>query len=307
MHKRTRLHFLSSCFLLGSSLWASDYTFLNPDLFVLEKNVFHLETDFGQVGSAKVTSGKAFGSKTNYGEGNASLYFSHFLNTENSLTWQVGANYLNLGWKDNPAFHKNQYTYGIGSLTWISHSIEKWRWVLNGGVAVDATTFSFGNSAVYYTMLWGRYAQLENLGVHLGLFAYYGAKDGYVLPILGIDWKMSSHWELQAVFPIDISLSYFFNPHLVTSLIATSLGGPYRFPRKIHEGIGPYDNGTFKVYSTVLEWDLSFILKNRLEVGAGGGWNFGGWIQVSDNHHGHKKYYNFNGAPYGRVFLTITL
>jgi hypothetical protein len=56
----------------------------------------------------------------------------------------------------------------------------------------------------------------------------------------------------------------------------------------------------------VLELDLSFVLKNRLELGVGGGWNFGGWIQVTDNHHHYKKTYDFNGAGYGRVFGTVT-
>jgi hypothetical protein len=291
---------------LSTSLSASDYTFLNADMFVREKSVFHFEADYGKVRPAKITSGNAFGTKTHYAEGNSSIYFSHFLNKENSLTWQAGANYVDLGWHGNPNFRKNQYTYGIGSVTWISHSISRWRWVLNGGVAVDATNFNFGKTAVYYNMLWGRYQQTDNLGVNLGFFAYYGMKNGYVLPILGIDWKISPHWDITAVFPIDASINYRFAKYFVTSLVATSLGGPYRFPRRIHDGLGNYHNGIFKVYSTVLELDLSFVLKNRLELGVGGGWNFGGWIQVTDNHHHYKKTYDFNGAGYGRVFGTVT-
>ncbi len=300
-------HYLTlATVLLSASLYATDYTFLNSDMFVREKKVFHFEADYGHVGAAKVTTGNAFGTKTHYSEGNASVYFSHFLNKENSLTWQAGATYLDLGWDKNPNFHKNEYTYGIGSLTWISHSVQQWRFVINGGVAVDATTFNFPHSAVYYAMLWGRYAQTENLGVNLGFFAYYGAKNGYVLPILGIDWKLSPHWQFNAVFPIDASLNYHFAKNWVTSIVATSLGGPYRFPRRIHGGVGRYDDGIFKVYSTVVEWDLYFVQKNCFELGIGGGWNFGGWIQISDEHNHHKRYYDFNGAGYGRIFGTVT-
>lgn len=296
---------LSTSVLFTSALFASDYTFLNPDMFVREKKVWHLEADFAKVGSAKITTGHGLGD-TNYGEGNAAIYFSHFLNKENSLTWQVGANYLDLGWKENPVFNKNQYTYGITSVTWISHSVNRWRWVLNGGVAVDATTFNFGESAVWYTMLWGRYAQRENLGVNLGFFAYYGASNGYVLPILGIDWKIAPKWQLNAVFPIDASLTYHFIEHLKASIVATSLGGPYRFPRRVHDGVGKYDNGVFKVYSTVLEADLAFVQKQMIEIGVGGGWNFGGWIQVSEDDHHNKRYYDFDGAAYGRLYATLT-
>jgi hypothetical protein len=297
-----------SAVLLGSSLYASDYTFLNEDLFVREKCVFHFEADFGQVGSAKVTSGlHGHGTSLNYGEGNSSLYFSHFLNQENSLTWQAGANFVNLGWKNNPNHFKNEYTYGISSLTWISHSLERWRWVLNGGVAVDATTFNFGRSGVYYTMLWGRYAQTEHLGVHLGFFGYYGTHNGYMLPILGVDWQIAKRWEFKGVFPIDLSLTFDITRQLKASILATSLGGPYRFPRRIHGGNDTeFGDGIFKIYSTVLEADLKFIQKNFFQIGAGGGWNFGGWLQLTGSHNHHKTYYQFDGAAYARVFGTLT-
>ncbi len=296
-----------AAFLLGSPLWATDYIFLNSDMFVREEKVWHFEADYTKVRPAKITTGPVFGTKTHYSEGDTALYFSHFLNKENALTWQVGANYIDLGWHDNPHFSKNQYTYGLTSLTWISHTIDRWRWVINGGVAVDATTFNFGQSAVYYTTLWGRYAQTENIGANLGFFAYYGAKNGYVLPILGIDWKISPKWQLNAVFPIDASLNFHFNPHWILSVMATSLGGPYRFPRRIHGGDGVYHDGIFKIYSTVVEMDLTFVQKRMLEIGVGGGWNFGGWIQMSNPDNHDKRYYDFNGAGYGRVFATITL
>ena len=293
-------------FLVSRGIEATDYTFLNADTFVAQDKVFHFEADYGRVAPAKITTGDVFGTKMHYSEGNSALYFSHFLDKENALTWQVGANYTGLGWDENPRFTGNNYTYGIGSLTWISHALNHWRWVVNGGVAVDTYTFNFGRSAVYYSMLWGRYQHLEDLGIHIGFFAYYGAKNGYVLPILGLDYQFTPKLELKAVFPIDISLNYRFVRHWMTSLIFTSLGGPYRFPRKMHGGIGEFHNGVFKVYSTVLEWDLKFLQDDVFKIGAGAGWNFGGWIQTSTSDNHDKKYYHFNGAAYGRVYATLT-
>ena len=117
---------------------------------------------------------------------------------------------------------------------------------------------------------------------------------------------MAPKWELQAVFPIDLSLNYHFVKNWVTSIVATSLGGPYRFPRKMHDGIGQFEDGIFKIYSTVVEWDLKFVQKNLLQIGAGAGWNFGGWIQMSTENNHHKQYYDFNGAAYARLFATLT-
>jgi len=293
-------------FCYASIAWGTDYSFLNEDVFVKQNILWHFESDYSKVAAAKITTDDVFGTRLHYSEGNGSVYFSHFLNQENALAWQIGANYVDIDWDQNPRFTSNNYIYGITSLSWISNSIDRWRWVVNGGVAVDVRTWDFGKSAVYYTTLWGRYAALKNVGVHIGFYGYYGALNGYVLPILGVDWQITRKWELKAVFPVDASINYRFNPHLTTSLLATSMGGPYRFPRRVHGGVDGFKDGIFKVYSTTVEWNLKFNQKEFFSVGAGGGWDFGGWIQIADSHNRHKKYYNFNGAAYGRVFGTLT-
>lgn len=290
-----------------SSLFGSDYSFINEDAFVNQNQIWHFESDYTQVANAKFHHSDVANSKLRYSEGNASIYFSHFLNQENALAWQLGVNYVNLGWDENPRFTGNAYTYGVTSLTWISHSIQKWRWAMNGGVAVDTKTFNFGKSAIYYTMLWGRYEQNKDVGLHLGFFAYYGALNGYVLPILGADWTISKQWDIRFVFPLDASLNYHFTKNFTTSILATSMGGPYRWPRRAHGGIGEFDEAIFKIYSSAVEWDIKFAEKNFFSIGAGAGWDFGGWIQSSDSHNHHKKYYHFDGAGYARVFATISL
>lgn len=292
--------------LISSYAWSTDYSFLNEDAFVKQNAIWHFETDYSRVAPAKITTGDVFGTKLRYSEGNASMYFSHFLNNENALCWQLGVNDTDINWNENPRFTGNNYLYGITSLSWITHGIEKWRWVINGGVAFDTKTWNFGKSAVYFTTLWGRYAQSDNVGVHLGFFAYYGALNGYVLPILGVDYWPTSHLELRAVIPLDVSINYHFNKYITTSIMATSMGGPYRFPRRAHGGIGEFDEAIFKVYATTIEWDLKWTQKDFFSLGIGGGWDFGGWIQISDAHNHHKKSYDFNGAPYGRVFGSLS-
>lgn len=292
--------------LASSFLWSTDYSFLNEDAFVKQDAIWHFETDYSRVAPAKITTGDTFGTKLRYSEGNASMYFSHFLDSEHALAWQLGINDTDVNWKENPRFNGHNYLYGVTSLSWITYAVQKWRWVINGGVSFDAQTWNFGKSAVYFATLWGRYTQLDNLGIHVGVFAYYGALNGYVLPILGFDWWPSSHFEIRAIVPLDVSISYHFNKHLTTAIMATSMGGPYRFPRRAHGGIGDFDEAIFKIYATTLEWDLKWNQKDFFSIGVAGGWDFGGWIQISDAHNHHKKYYNFNGAPYARVFGSLS-
>jgi hypothetical protein len=286
--------------LVSSTAWASNYCFVDKD------HPFHIDATYSKVAGADVTTHPVKHTHLHYSEGDASVYFSHYLNPENALSWQLGFNYVGLGWDKNPRFHENNYYYGIASLAWISHSIDRWRWILNGGVAVDTRTFNFGRSGVYYAMLWGRYQQSETIGVHLGFFGYYGARNGYLLPILGMDWKWSPSWHFKAVFPMDVSLDYHFVKHWTTSLLFSSFGGPYRFPRRVHDGEGRYENGIFEVYATTVEWDLKFYQKNIFQIGIGAGWTFGGWILIKDSHNHHGKYYNFDPAPYGRVFAAAS-
>ena len=292
--------------LIASYAWSTDYSFLNEETFVQQNIVWHIESDYSKIAPAKMTTGDVFGTELHYSEGNASMYFSHFLNNENALAWELGVNDTDINWKENPRFTGHNYLYGITSLSWISYGLERWRWVLNAGVAFDAQTWNFGKSAVYFTTVWGRYAQLNNLGIHLGFFAYYGALNGYVLPILGFDWRPVHEFEIRAVVPLDVSATYYFNNYLSTSIMATSMGGPYRFPRRAHGGIGEFDEAIFKVYSTAIEWDIKWTQKEYFSLGVGGGWDFGGWIQISDAHNHHKKNYDFNGAAYGRVFGSLT-
>ena len=291
---------------LASPLLATDYAFLNEDAFVRQDTIWHFESDFSKVGAAEMTTGETSGSKMHYSEGNASIYFSHFIGKENALAWQLGANYVGFDWDKNPTFNDSNYVYGITSLNWISYSIDKWRWVFNGGVSVDTKTFNFGKSGVYFATAWGRATINKSLGLHVGFFAYYGALNGYVLPILGADYWATPKWELRAVFPLDASINYHFNKHFTTSILATSMGGPYRFPRRIHGGSSEFEDGIFKVYSTAVEWDVKFAEKDMVSLGAGAGYDFGGWIQVANSEGHNKTYYDFDGAPYGRVFATLT-
>lgn len=290
----------------SSLAFSSYYAFFNPLTFVEERKIVHFEGDYGKSGGATVSKSGINLEKMHYAEGDASFYFTGYIGDENSLTLQLGMNYIDLGWNNNPYFTKNQYPYGITSLTWISKGLAKWRWLFSSGVAVDTTSFNFGKTAVYYATVWGRYTQLENLGIHLGFFGYYGVSNGYVLPILGLDGWLSRNVQITAIFPMEVSLNLHMSPNWITSILCTPLGGPYRFPRKIQGGFDGYESGIFKIYSTVLEWDLRFEKGATLVLGIGGGWNFGGWIQLETYNKQNHLSYNIDGAPYARAFASFT-
>jgi len=286
--------------LFASSVYATDYCFVD------KKHHWHFDTDFAVMGNASFREPNSVKhSHMQYAEGTSSLYYNHFVTENNAIVAQAGLNYTHIGWEQNPRFNQENYYYGIASLSWVSYAIDKWRWVINGGVTFDATKFDIGNSGIYYGLLWGRYQYTPTLAMHMGFFGYIGGRNGYLLPVLGIDWWWSSKWEFKGVFPLETSMNYHFHRHWTTAIMFTTFGGPYRFPRRAHEGVRGYDNGIFEIYSTGIEWDLKFKNTQCFKAGLGAGYNFGGWILIKNEHNHHGRYYKFDSSPYGRVYLAF--
>ena len=288
----------SAAALFASSLQATDYCFAD------RKHHWHFETDFAVMGNASFkTSGL---SNLQYGEGTTSVFYNHFVTENNAVVAQIGLNYTHLGWDKNPRFKQENFYYGIASLSWVSYAIEQWRWVINGGVSFDTTTFNFGQSGIYYGLLWGRYQYTPTFAMHMGFFGYVGGRNGYLLPVLGVDWWWTHKWEFKAIFPLETSVNYHLHRHWTTAIMFTTFGGPYRFPRRAHEGIDGFDNAIFEIYSTGVEWDFKFRNTSCIKAGLGAGYNFGGWILIKDEHNHNGKYYKFDSSPYGRVYLAFS-
>jgi hypothetical protein len=288
-----KLIYLAPLFFLTTS-----YELITDYRFVSKKHPVHFDGEFRDVGKAKFRTRSVRGTRETYQDAHAFLYYSHYLTPDNSLSWKVGYSYLDFDWKENPRFKGDAYNFVNASLGWVSTSVEDWRWILSTGVSVDATTFNFGDSGVYYGLMWGRYCFAPNIGMHIGWAGYVGVENGYLVPIIGIDWQQGKRWHFNAIFPINVSIEYCCNKYWSTVLDVVSFGRPYRFPMRVHDGIGRYHNGIFQVYSYGVELDVKFNTRSCFCASFGGGWNFGGWILIKDHANHHGKYYKFDGAPY---------
>jgi hypothetical protein len=290
---QVKLRYLIPVFFLTTS-----YELITDYRFVDKKHPFHFDGEYRDVGKAKFRTHSVRGFHAAYQDAHTFLYYSHYLTPDNSLSWKVGYSFLDFNWLQNPRFHDNGYHFANASLGWVSTSIENWRWILSTGVSVDAQTFDFGRSGVYYGMMWGRYHFSPTIGMHIGWAGYVGVENGYLLPIVGIDWQASTNWRINAIFPVNFSIEYLFNQYWKTTLEIATFGRPYRFPIRIHGGVGQYRNGIFEVYSLGTELDVKFNTGGGFCASFGGGWNYGGWILIKNHDNEHGKYYKFDGAPY---------
>lgn len=292
---------------LSLYLLCSSYQLITDYGFVDQHHPVHFDAEYRDVGRAKFRTPGFKNSHVHYKDAHAFAYYSHLLTPDNSLTWELGYSFLEFDWNKNPRFRGKDYHFANASIGWVSTSIKDWRWVFSGAVSVDAETFNFGQTGVYYGLMWGRYQFNPTLGMHVGWAGYVGVQGGYILPILGVDWRASNHWQIYGIFPILIAIKYLFNSHWSTSLEWTTFGRPYRFPMRVNEGIGKWKNGIFEVYSKGIELDLNYQLGNRLTASVGGGWNFGGWVMIKKHNSQSGRYFKFDDAPYaqGRLIFTF--
>lgn len=276
----------------------SDYHFIDPD------RRCHVEGRYHYVAPAKFDNTRGH---VDYSDVDAAIYFTQFFNEENSLTWEIGYDFLKFKWKENPRFTQSNFNYLAASLGYLSTTLEKWRWIVNAGLSVDASHLDLAKSGVGHAMLWGRYHFATCCGVHVGMLGWYGILNGHAWPIIGFDWKFCENWSAVAIFPIDYSLNYAFTENWSLEAAYSSIGGPYKYPRRARDGINGYSNPIFSVHSNGLELILKYKFEHLLRVSVGGGWDFGGWIHIKDSHNHRGKYFHYQSAPYaqGNVELTF--
>ena len=288
---------------LSSSLYAvsygfSDYYFVDPD------TSWHMESRYTAIGAAEFDHHE-YG-KLNYAEGNAAVFYDHSFNEDNAISFEVEYDYLKLDWEKNPRFKQTNFNYFCGSVGYVSTEIEKWRWIINTGFSVEANDFNFGHTGVYHGMLWGRYSFLEGAGLNMGVMGWYGVKNGYLLPVIGIDWFWGNNLKFNVIFPINASMTYTFNPHWSLYFSYSGFGGPYKYPRRASDGIGAYQDPIFKVFSSGFDLNLNYAYNHLIMASIGGGWNFGGWILIKDQNNHHGNYFKYNSAPYVQGSLAFS-
>jgi len=297
MHVKT----LALALSLGSIAQASNFAFLDP------KHHWHLDTTYAKVAPASFSTRSVKNTHLRYSEGAAALYFSHFLNPHNALSWQVGYTLLDLNWKQNPRFRQKEIRVANASLAWISTGMEEWRWVMRVGGSVDAEHFDVGHSGVVYGLLWGRYKASPHFYLHMGAFGFGGMHTSYVLPVAGLDYTWD-RWRFNLIFPMDTSLTYSFSPFWSLVLAYMNFGGPYRYPYRAHEGVKPkYHDPIVEIYSTAAALKLRYHYHHYFSATLSGGWNFGGWLLTRNDTGHHGKYYKYDGAPFveGRITATF--
>jgi hypothetical protein len=294
---------LAALTLASGVAFATDYGFLGY-FFTDPDHPIHVAGRYRQIAPADFETHSR--GDMNYADAYGALFLTQFFDDENSLSYGLGYNYMKIDWEKNPRFSQTNFNYAVASLGYVSTTLERWRWILNAGITVDAERLDFAQTGVFHSMLWGRYHFNQSWGAHVGILGWYGIKNGYALPIFGVDWRFASHWTLDVIFPLDFSLNYAFNNRLSLEVAYSTFGGPYRYPHRAHGGRNGFHDPIFEVYSRGADLNFRYKHNHLLRADIGIGWDFGGWILVRDHNNRHGKYFHYESAPYAQATLAFT-
>jgi hypothetical protein len=213
----------------------------------------------------------------------------------------LGYSAVNLRWKENPYFNSNTFPFLNVGLSGYTDSIANWFWLggINAQIQTNVGTQDlFTQRSRYSALLWGRYQFCQPCGVHLGLMVFTGIQKTNVWPIIGFDWIFSKEWELNLVFPVNLSLFYNINNEWSISVA----GRPFmaRFRTGNYE---PSPNSIAEYFNYGTELSLNYETDIIL-FSIYGGFSFGDVMKFENQNADTLGYRHFNGAPYiGLNFL----
>lgn len=205
--------------LLSGSIQAQEYNIDTFESRSLPQNsvvsFWSIDGHYDYIFDSKFNTAGITDQKISFQQGGILLSWNKMLNACDGFAIGVGYSYTNLDWEQNPSFSQKNFHDAVLSVSASTHRIPCWEWQANFTLSVDAEEWDFCDYATYTFALWGRYewcpSFCPDLGVHLGFIGRTGLEDDLVLPILGVDFTFCNCWEVNLIFPQDISLIYHYD------------------------------------------------------------------------------------------------
>lgn len=256
---------------------------------------FNIAGYANSTGNAKIREpGKFSGGAVRYGhadiEGSVVWYYDP--ECGEAADFLVGYSNSLVRWEDNPFFDKTTFhtvRVGIGGL---SNRLEDWLWRGRVIANIDADHWQ-RDYMTYDLFLWGRYDYCQDIGVHLGFYGLTGMRIDRVYPILGFDWAMNEKWQLNVIFPMDISLTYLINDCWNAALVWR----PFLDRHRVGES-EPLSEALWFYQSSGAELAFNYTVCDWLSANVHVGGLFGGELKISNRDYRHKRHIKLKGAGY---------
>lgn len=281
-------YFLYSC-LLGASLYAQEEGQSPPPPRFFP---FSISGDYVNVSPTTFRTPDLEG-KLSYRQADAAFSYNHPCNEYWGLLFGAGYVFSDINWKENPAFHQQDFTYVSLMFGAYTKSVEGWLWNVSVTPFFDTQAFDFGDYTLYQGVLQGKYVFCEWIVFNVGCILEVGLNKDKMWPILGFEYTPSEDWKINAVYPINVSVEY-----RVTDQIKAA--GAIRFLRNRHR-VGedePIPKGIFEYRDAGAEFDLTYKPFPTVGITGFAGSTFDGELKVTNRNDNHGTHYKFKGSFY---------
>jgi len=206
----------------------------------------------------------------------------------------LGVTYSNVQfeWNRNPFFNRNNFDQISLTVSAFSERLCNWMWQSYVTMNWDMKYTNFTDYTNYNLLFWGRYECSPTFNLHTGFFAQTGMKIDRICPIVGFDWKISSKWMLNAVFPLNLSIVYAFDKHWSASLAGRLFDARYRVGKNERLKMG-----LFEYINRGVELACNYLNKT-FSANVHAGSTFGGQFKISNKEHKKKKHFDLDAAAY---------
>lgn len=250
------------------------------------------KANFLTTGKAKIDEIGRKNERISYSFSEGEVSYTHHLDKENALSFDLGYSLTEVDWKNNPSFKETMFSYLKLSLGGSSTLINDWVWTGKIDASIDSKEMNFSHYALYNGTMWGRYSLSQIIGIHIGLTGTTGLKRDKCYPILGIDYVPNARWKIHVIFPLNLSAIYSINDHWSLSASGRTFRSRHRLSQKEIVSKGIFD---YRTYGT----ELSLIFQlNNFSAKAYTGSTYSGDLKITDSKNLNPRFYNYKGVIY---------
>ena len=225
----------------------------------------------------------------------------HPLSPVCGLTFGAGWVGAELNLENNTDFHQIIFNYLNLLVGGYTSAFSDWLWKASVGAYLDTEEYSLIDYTLYQGVIWGKYAFSRPLELDFGFIVEWGLSRNKVWPLIGFIYVPSPRWQINAVFPVDLSIDY-------TVCECLEASASLRFLRSRHrvQQNEPNSQGIFEYHATGAEFDLTYAPFIRFCVTGFLGSTLGGDLKISDRNDENANHLKFDGSFYAGVTALLS-
>ncbi|MCE5295462.1 MAG: DUF6268 family outer membrane beta-barrel protein [Chlamydiales bacterium] len=231
-----------------------------------------------------------------YSEGYVLGTYEQHLSSQTDLGYSVGYMNTEMKFSHHPrktSFRENNFHNLLVQFGASTTKVENWKWNAGLGMQINTDHFKISRYTYFNGILHGKTPYNAETNLHVGLVGYSGMRFTRVLPVIGFDYEFSKRLKLNAVFPVDMKLTYGITEKLSVDAALRFMFSRQRLNNQHHNNRGLVAYRNWGAEAGV-NYAFSQTIKLNLHVGE----TFAGRMRLSDRHDRHRKHLKLDAAMY---------